>query len=121
MYVRVPLDTERADSNFREYRIGQLCSLDEVANTAIARFHGHVDDEQDEIECPLDYLDRCFILPDTACELAHNSQQGRILYRRSDAFLPGRFAEYFVHIADTAGVTSVPESDLHVQRNRQDY
>ncbi len=121
MYVRVPLDIERSDNNFREYRIGQLYSLNEVANTALVRFHGHVDDEQDEIECSLDYLDRCFILPDTACELAHNGQPARILYRRSDAFLPGRFAEYFVQIADTAGVTSVRESDLHVQRNRQDY
>lgn len=121
MYVRVPLDIERTDNNFREYRIGQLYSLDEVANTALVRFHGHVDDEQDEIECPLGYLDRCFILPDTACELAHDDQRGCILYRCSDDFLPGRFAEYYVQIADVTGVVSVRESDLRVQRNRQDY
>lgn len=121
MYVRVPLDIERTDNNFREYRMGQLCTLDEVANTATIRFHGHVDDEQDEVECPLDYLDRCFILPDTACELAHNGQRGRILYRCSDDFLPGTFAEYYMQIADVAGVVRVRESDLLVQRIRQDY
>lgn len=121
MYVRVPVDVERTDNNFRDYRIGQLSSINVLAQTGVIHFHGHVEDESDEIECQLEYIDRCFILPDTSCVLAHNGQSGRILYRCCDMFVPGTFVEYYIQLADSVGVIRICESDLHVLRNRQDY
>lgn len=33
MYVRVPLDVEEAEGEYRDYRLGQVVRFDELANT----------------------------------------------------------------------------------------
>src|SRR5258708_35466549 len=106
MYVRVPLDVEYAP-HFRDFRLGQIRSLDKIANMASVCFHDPVEGEPDEIEVSLEELDRCFILPGTDCEFATSKQRGYLLYRCSDMFASGEFVEYFALTEEAPGFISV--------------
>ncbi|MEO9028095.1 MAG: SNF2-related protein [Ktedonobacteraceae bacterium] len=121
MYVRIPLDVEYSEQNFRNFRLGQIQTLDDIANTARVRFYDQVEDEPEELELALEYLDRSFILPGTNCQFASNHQHGYILYRCGDMLEAGNLAEYYVLTEGATGVVRVRENDLQVFRNRQDY
>ena len=121
MYVRVPLDVNYTGQNFRDFRLGQIQTLDNIANAAKVRFYDQVEDEPEELELALEYLDRSFILPGTNCQFAMNKQHGYILHRCGDTLKDGEFAEYYVLTEGATGVVRVGENDLQVFRNRQDY
>src|SRR5579885_3407548 len=121
MYVRVPLDTGYTGQNFRDFRLGQIQTLDSIANTAKIRFYDQVEDEPGEVECSLEYIDRCFILPGTDCQFRSTGLHGYLLYRCSDTFRCGEFVEYYALAEGATGVVRVREDDLQVFRNRLDY
>ena len=121
MYVRVPLDVEYTGQNFRDFRLGHIQALDDIANTAKVRFYDQVEDEPEELELALEYLDRSFILPGTNCQFASNKQHGYILHRCSDILKDREFTEYYVLTEGATGVIRARENDLQVFRNRQDY
>lgn len=120
MYVRVPLDIEYAP-HFRDFRLGQIGSIDSIANQANVHFYDQVEEEPDNVEISLHDLDRCFILSGSHCRLADSKQEGSILQRCRDQFSYGTFAEYYVLTETAMGVIRVSEDKLEAFRNCQDY
>ena len=49
MYVRFPVDTERSDNEFREFRIGQIRGINSIAHTAFIRLDSQNEDGPSEI------------------------------------------------------------------------
>ena len=121
MYIRVPLETQRPDNNFREFVLGQIQSVNTISCCAQIRLYGLTEDEPDDLEILLDSIDRCFILPHSSFTIAQTGEQGRILYARKAFWTPGKFIEYYVQIEGKPGVTCINESVLQVAANRQDY
>lgn len=121
MYVRVPLEAERPDNEFRDFGLGQVCSIDDVTNTARVKLYGLPEDETAEVECSLDRLSRCFILPHTKFTSFQIEKQGQILFQCQDTWPPGRLIEYYVQIEGEEGVSRIDERSLQVASNRQNY
>ncbi len=61
MYVRFPVEAERSDNEFRDFRIGQIHGINTIAHTALIRFDPQDEDEPSDIECSLNHIDRCRI------------------------------------------------------------
>src|SRR5437660_3048395 len=121
MYVRVPLETQRLDNNFRDFVLGQIQHVDVISHFVRIRLYGLPEDEPGEIEVSLDVVDRCLILPYSHFTIAQTGEQGRILHSCDTAMISGEFQEYYVQIEGKHKVTCVNESTLQVAANRQDY
>jgi ATP-dependent helicase HepA len=121
MYIRVPLETERTDNEFRDFELGQVYSIDDVANTACVKLYGLSGNETVEIECPLDHLSRCFILPRTSFISLQVGKQGQVLFQCQDTWSPGKLIEYYVQIEGEKGVSRIDEGNIQVASNRQNY
>lgn len=119
MYVRFPLETERSDHEFRDFRIGQLRGVNTVAHTALVRFDPQNEDGPSEIECSLNHIDRCRILPDTPFTTLYVRRPGRILIHCSDAWRPGQFLDYYVLFDGEAEVKRISEAEIRVSSFRQ--
>src|SRR6266702_2588310 len=89
MYVRFPFEDERSDNEFRDFRIGQIRDINTIAHTALIRSGPQNEDEPSEIECSLNHIDRCRILPDTIFTAMYVRRPGRILIHCSDRWLMG--------------------------------
>src|ERR1700694_3949892 len=89
MYVRFPLETERSDNEFRDFRIGQIGGINTIAHTALVRLDSQNEDGPSEIECSLNHIDRCRILSDTPFTTMYVRRPGRILIHCSDVWIVG--------------------------------
>jgi hypothetical protein len=121
MYVRVPVDLERADYEFRDFRIGQVKGFDELADTVIISLQTYAPDQppmEEQVECSRHFVDRCHILPGTHFTHAQTQLSGRILIACSDEWVDGQFCDYYVQIEGQ--VKCVGEADLIVASHRQD-
>ncbi len=58
MYVRFPLEAERSDNDFRDFRIGQIRSINTIAHTALIRSDPQNEDEPSEMECSLNHIEK---------------------------------------------------------------
>src|SRR5260370_40986428 len=65
MYIRFPFEAERSDNEFRDFRIGQIRGINNVARTGLVRFDSPDEDEPSEVEASLRHVSRCRILPGT--------------------------------------------------------
>ena len=68
MYVRVPVDTDQPDGEFRDFRIGQVTDIDELAGVVKVKALTYSLDQPPimvTVESPLSWITRCRILPDT--------------------------------------------------------
>ena len=119
MYVRAPQDITRDDGEFREFRIGQIRSIDSIAATALVYFLHPDCDEAVEEEYPLSNLNRCRILPDTLFTSRDESKTGRILIHCSDDYEPGRLLDYYVLFHGEKNTQRVSEADISVSSVRQ--
>jgi ATP-dependent helicase HepA len=118
MYVRVPLDTERIDNEFRDFNIGQIDSINEAANTASIHIHVLLGGEGTTIECSLDHLDRCRVLPDTSFIMTNGEQRGRVLIHCSDEWKAEQSLQYYVQLEGEKVVRRLSEDQLLVASNR---
>jgi SNF2 family DNA or RNA helicase len=121
MYVRVPLETQRVDDNFRDFVLGQIQQIDALSHSASVKLYGFSDDEPNELECSLDNLDRCLILPQSHIILHQTRQLGRVLYPCQTSWQQGRFMEYYVQIEGNREIISLSEDLFQAEANRQDY
>lgn len=96
MYVRFPFEAERSDNDFRDFRIGQIRDINTIAHTTLIRFDPQNEDEPSEIECSLNHIERCRILPDTLFTTLYVGRSGRILIHCSDEWTLGEFLDYYV-------------------------
>jgi len=119
MYVRVPLEIDRQDSEFRDFKLGQIQSINDIANTALVCLHESGEDDLQEIECSLDYLHRCRILPDTNFMVHDEERKGRLLIHCDDEWSRGKFLEYYVLFDNEKIVTRISEERIVVTPNRQ--
>jgi ATP-dependent helicase HepA len=119
MYVRVPLETERLDNEFRDFNIGQIDSINEAANTASIHMYDLPGGAETVIECSLDHLDRCRILSDTSFIMTNGEQQGRVLLHCSDEWKAEQFLQYYVQLEGERVVRRLGEDRLLVASNRQ--
>lgn len=119
MYVRFPLETERSDNEFRDFRIGQLRGINTIAHTALVRLDPQNEDGPSEIECSLNHIDRCRILPDTPFTTMYVRRPGRILIHCSDAWIPGQFLDYYVLFDGEVEVKHISEAEIRVSSFRQ--
>ena len=94
MYVRFPFETERSDNEFRDFRIGQIRSINTIAHTALIRFDSQDEDEPSDIECSLNHINRCRILPDTIFTTMDVRRTGKILIHCNDKWIPGQLLDY---------------------------
>jgi ATP-dependent helicase HepA len=121
MYIRMPLETERTDSEFRDFVLGQVYSIDDVANTAHIKLYDFLEDETVETECLLIYLSRCFILPHTRFTSLQTGKQGQILVQCQETWLSGKLIEYYVQIEGEKSVSRIDEGSIQVTSDRQNY
>lgn len=121
MYIRMPLETERTDNEFRDFGLGQVYSIDDIANTAHIKLYGLLEDETVEVECLLDYLSRCFILPHTKFTFFQTGKQGQILVQCQDTWSSGKLIEYYVQIEGEKSVSRIDEGSIQVTSDRQNY
>ncbi len=119
MYVRVPLETERLDNEFRDFNIGQIDSINESSNTASIKLYDLPYVEERVVECYLDNLDRCRILPDTSFNMTNGEQRGRILLHCSDEWQTEELLQYYVQLEGEKVVRRLSEDRLLVASNRQ--
>ncbi|GAC1355969.1 MAG: hypothetical protein NVSMB38_36930 [Ktedonobacteraceae bacterium] len=119
MYVRVPLEIDRQDGEFRDFKLGQIQSINDIANTALVYLHEFSEDDSKEIECSLDYLHRCRILPDTNFTVLHEEKKGRLLIHCDDEWSRGKFLEYHALFDNEKIVTRISEEQIAVTPNRQ--
>ncbi|GCE23211.1 DEAD/DEAH box helicase [Dictyobacter kobayashii] len=118
MYVRVPQEADRS-SDFREFRIGQLRSINQIAFTASIHFNHPDYDEPTDEEFSLDNLERCRILPDTSFTTVNKKKSGRILIHCLDAPEPDQFMDYYVQFYGEQGTQSLSEKEIIVSSIRQ--
>jgi ATP-dependent helicase HepA len=123
MHVRLPSLEEigRDDGEFRDFRLGRIVSIDEIAQTAEVAMQTcspYETPQQSCIACGLHLLERCHILPNTQFTHIPTGNKGMILIACDDAFLPATLCSYY---ASLAGCTiKVCESDITVSDTRQD-
>lgn len=119
MYVRAPQDIDRNEKDFREFRIGQVHSINAIAASAIVHFSHPECDEPVDKEFPLTYLQRCRILPETPFTLKNNTTSGKILIHCSDNWLAGEYQEYYVLFYSTKKTLRLSEAEIVVSSIRQ--
>src|SRR6266568_5110387 len=119
MYVRFPIEAERSDNEFRDFRIGQIRGINAIAHTALIRFDPQNEDEPSEIECSLNHIDRCRILPDTIFITMYVRRPGRILIHCSDRWIPGQFLDYYVLFEGEKEVKRISEAEIRISSTRQ--
>src|SRR6266571_2394392 len=119
MYVRFPLETERSDNEFRDFRIGQIRDINTIAHTALIRSGPQNEDEPSEIECSLNHIDRCRILPDTIFTAMYVRRPGRILIHCSDIWVSRQFLDYYVLFDGEKEVKRISEAEIRVPAIRQ--
>ncbi len=119
MYVRFPVEAERSDNEFRDFRIGQIRGINTIAHTALIRFDPQNEDEPSEIECSLNLIDRCRILPDTIFTTMYMRRPGRILIHCSDKWISGQFLDYYVLFDGEKEVKRISEAEIGVPAIRQ--
>jgi ATP-dependent helicase HepA len=120
MYVRIPLDRERTDYEFRDFGIGRIAGFDQIANTVTVSLQTYDPDEPPKevpIECPRGFVYRCHILPATQFTHAPTGQAGQVLIACSDEWVDGQFCDYYVQIEGQ--VIRVSEADIIVASHRQ--
>ncbi len=121
MYVRLPVDRERDDYEFRDYRLGQVKGVDALADTvtvSLLVYEPNEPPKEKQVECPRVFIQRCHILPATEFTYAQTKQSGQVLIACSDKWLTGEFCHYYVQIEGQ--VKKVCETDLIVASHRQD-
>src|SRR5260370_9460713 len=119
MLGRFPFEAERADNEFREFRIGQIRSINTIARTVLVRFDPQNEDGPSEIECSLNNIDRCRILSDTLFTTMYVRRPGRILTHCSDGWIPGQFLDYYVLFDGEVEVKRISEAEIQVSSFRQ--
>src|SRR5712692_2317886 len=119
MYVRFPVEAERSDNEFRDFRIGQIRGINTIAYTALVRFDPQNEDGPSEIECSLNHIDRCRILPDTIFTTRYVRRPGKILIHCSDKWIPGQFFDYYVLFDGEKEVKRISEAEIRVPSIRQ--
>ncbi len=119
MYVRFPFEAERSDNEFRDFRIGQIRSINTIARTVLVRFDPQNEDGPSEIECSLNNIDRCRILSDTLFTTMYVRRPGRILTHCSDGWIPGQFLDYYVLFDGEVEVKRISEAEIRVSSFRQ--
>jgi hypothetical protein len=119
MYVRFPFDAERSDNEFRDFRIGQIRGINTIAHTALIRFDSQNEDGPSEIECSLNHIDRCRILPDTLFTTMYVKRPGRILIHCNDEWIQGQFLDYHVLLDGEKEVRRISEAEMWVSSFRQ--
>ena len=119
MYIRFPFEAERSDNEFRDFRIGQIRGINNVARTVLVRFDSPDEDEPSEVECSLSHVGRCRILPDTVFTTMYARKPGRILIHCSDGWMPGQFLDYYVLFDGEKEVKRISETEIRVPSTRQ--
>jgi superfamily II DNA or RNA helicase len=123
MYVRLPSPDEirREDGAYRDFRIGQIVAIDTIALTATVSLQTHAPFQEpkiEQLECPLDRLERCHILPTTRFTVLQSDQQGSILAACDDTWHPGQCCYYYAQIGGQ--IQRISEFDIVVSSFRQD-
>lgn len=121
MYIRIPLEIERTDNEFRDFGLGQVYSIDNTANTAHIKLYGLLEKETIKVECLVDHLSRCFILPHTKFTSLPTGKHGKILIQCQDTWSPEKLIEYYVQIEGEKGVSRIDEGSIQVTSDRQNY
>lgn len=127
MIVRIPLDLDAEDENFRDFRIGSVLDIYEMTNTALITIftydfgpNGNIVAANQEIEIPLRYIRRCFLLPDTLFTLKGPGwRKGRILISCDNKIFDKQLVEYYIQIEGS--VQKVTEDEIvQFSSTRQD-
>jgi ATP-dependent helicase HepA len=122
MYVRFSSETKSTDTEFRDFKIGQITKLDQIANTATVKAKNPAAEKQftiDLTEKNLDDLERCMILPHTSFVNRATGKRGRILHSCTSFIEPCQLLTYFVQMESVKEVQVMSEALLEVNSNRQ--
>src|SRR5690242_9697338 len=82
MYIRVPVESRPEDQDYREYRIGQIVSIDSDTEVATVRLEVHKPYEPCALishELALSKVERCHLAPDSSFSHISTKERGRIL------------------------------------------
>jgi superfamily II DNA or RNA helicase len=120
MCVRVPIDTQRIDRNNRDFRIGKIEKIDDVANTAIVvllNFSPGESPKEDHLEYSLRDLMRCRVLPETIFTHSSRGIHGKVLIDCEDVWVDGAFKHYYVQLDGI--IQCISENDITIPSHRQ--
>ena len=121
MYVRIPFGEDRPDSDFREFRLGQVQSIDTTTSvlTVLLQLHSPgANPVCTTVERSISQAVRCRILPDTKVTHLPTSNAGHLLVACEDQFSPREFCYYYVLLEGQ--VLKLPESELLAPSHRHD-
>jgi ATP-dependent helicase HepA len=119
MYVRVPLDLDRQDLEYRDYYIGRLESFQELANTiTITLINQTASGEWLPAErvLPRTLARRCRVLPATQFIHTDSKKTGVILSACTDLWEDGQYMDY--HVELEGRVERLTENKLYVCSHR---
>jgi ATP-dependent helicase HepA len=123
MYVRVPVDIEEDDSQWgcRDFYIGRIETIDEVADTIKVILEQHSPGERviyQNYEIYREMASRCSVLPGTKFVHRDTHERGEVLETCEKEAPSGEFYEYYVKINGKIG--RMLEKDLIVPSHRGD-
>jgi ATP-dependent helicase HepA len=120
MYVRVPLDLDELDGEFRDYRIGQIVTINSVANQAWISLQTYSPGQPAVLETvarDIAQLHRCHIMPETPFIHTRSQQEGLVLLPCEESWQEGRLCEYYVQLGGQ--IQRLSEELLLVPSHRQ--
>jgi ATP-dependent helicase HepA len=121
MYIRVPVDTDRPDGEFRDYYLARIVGFDEIADTVIVMMENHSPGEDmifQQYECPRIFAKRCHILSGTVFTHVVTKQRGIVLDACEDNWISGSLCEYYVRLEGQT--IRLSESEMIVPSHRGD-
>lgn len=123
MYVRMPSPNEidREDGEYRDFHIGQIVCIDNIARTADVAVQTIAPDQapqMETVECSINKMERCHMLPNTPFIHKLTEQRGMILVACDDTIPEGTLCRYYVHLGDQT--KKLDESEMIVSSFRQD-
>ena len=120
MYVRIPVDLEYAHLCFRQFYTGRIAEIDEIADRVIVDMIDLVLGEviNAKRDCPINYITRIRILPDTKFKHLESRKTGKILCLCEDNEAEIDFLKYYAYI--NGEVKRVYENEIIITSNRGD-
>jgi ATP-dependent helicase HepA len=120
MYVRIPFDLEELEGEYRDYRIGQITSVNHVANLAQIRLQTHSPGQpvaQEMVERDMTHIHRCHILPQTSFTHVDTQQTGEVLLPCQENWEERHLCDYYVQLEGK--IQRLSEDKLLVASHRQ--
>ena len=121
MHVRIPDEPGRSDGEYRQFYLGRIVGIDDIAGTVRVRLYDKEIDgdvKQRDLDCPCSQVHRCHVLPDSEVFVIDREAGGRILIACEPGWSPGQFCDYYVQIEGQT--LRVSENNLIAASHRGD-